>query len=82
MRSERPGAQLLRPRVGFLGVGWIGQNRMAAILNSGAVEVAAIADPASEILADAGQLARGAERVTSLDEWLDLNLDGIGKGQT
>jgi predicted dehydrogenase len=33
-----------RPRVGFLGVGWIGRNRMEAMLAAGAVEAVAIAD--------------------------------------
>lgn len=36
---------VLRPRMGFLGVGWIGRNRMEAIVRSGAVDVAAVVDP-------------------------------------
>ena len=35
-----------KPRIGFLGVGWIGRHRMNALADSGAVEVAALADAA------------------------------------
>jgi predicted dehydrogenase len=35
-----------RPRLGFLGVGWIGMDRLDAIAASGVATVAAIADPA------------------------------------
>jgi predicted dehydrogenase len=34
-----------RPRIGFLGVGWIGRHRMEAMLATGAVEAVGIADP-------------------------------------
>ena len=37
-------ASLARPRVGFLGTGWIGRHRLQAIVETGAVTVAAIAD--------------------------------------
>jgi predicted dehydrogenase len=54
-----------RPRLGFLGVGWIGKSRLDAIAASGYGEVAAVADPA---------LADGLD---SLDELLEEDLDGI-----
>ena len=44
---------LARPRVGFLGVGWIGRHRMEAMVKTGAIEVAAIADPSAEMRAAA-----------------------------
>jgi predicted dehydrogenase len=53
-----------RPRLGFLGVGWIGRDRMEAISRSGAAEVAAICDPAL-----AGSVA--------FEELLERELDGI-----
>jgi predicted dehydrogenase len=65
------------PRVGFLGVGWIGRNRMEAILASGAVEAAAVADPSAECVAAATALAPAAKVVAGLDEMLALGLDGI-----
>jgi predicted dehydrogenase len=52
-----------RPRLGFLGVGWIGRARLDAVAAD--AEVAAIADPALP----------GA--IASLDELLERPLDGI-----
>ena len=54
-----------RPRLGFVGVGWIGRKRLDAIVESGVAEVAAVADPAVE----------GA--FGSLDELLEEDLDGV-----
>ncbi len=68
---------MTRLRVGFLGVGWIGRHRMQAIVETGAVEVAGIADASPEMTAQAGKLAPQARVVSSLDELLDLGLDGV-----
>jgi predicted dehydrogenase len=66
-----------RPRLGFLGVGWIGRHRMQAILGTGAVEVASIADPSPEMAIEAGKLAPDATLVSTLDEILDSGVDGV-----
>jgi predicted dehydrogenase len=66
-----------RPRLGFLGVGWIGRHRMEAMLATGAVEAAAIADPSDEMAAEALKLAPGAKRVEGLEGLLAEGLDGI-----
>jgi len=66
-----------RPRVGFLGVGWIGRHRMEAMLATGAVEAAAVADPSEEMAAEALKLAPDAKRVDGLDGLLAEKLDGI-----
>lgn len=65
------------PRIGFLGVGWIGRHRMEAMLETGAVKAAAIADMSPEIASEAGKLAPGAWLATTLEELLELDLDGI-----
>lgn len=65
------------PRVGFLGVGWIGRHRMQALVTSQAVEVAAVADTCRENAQAAGELAPGALQLASLDELLALDLDGV-----
>src|SRR5687767_5058435 len=67
----------LRPRLGFLGVGWIGRHRMETIAQSGAAHIAAIADPAQDLAAQAQQIAPEAVLATSLDELLEHDLDGI-----
>jgi predicted dehydrogenase len=66
-----------KPRVGFLGVGWIGRSRMEAILATGAVEAAAVADPSPECLEAARALAPEAAAAAGLDELLGLGLDGV-----
>jgi predicted dehydrogenase len=53
------------PALGFLGVGWIGRQRLDVIVASGVARVAAVADPAVE------------GSVGSLDELLDAGVDGI-----
>ena len=65
------------PRVGFLGVGWIGRHRMQAILGTGVADVAAIADPSRETATEAGKFAPDAHQVSTLDEILDLGVDGV-----
>jgi predicted dehydrogenase len=67
----------VKPRIGFLGTGWIGRHRMAAMLATGAIEAAAICDPSPEGLGDAAALAPDAVAVGSLEAMLALNLDGI-----
>jgi predicted dehydrogenase len=54
-----------RPRLGFVGVGWIGKARLDAIEQSDVAEVAAIADPALE----------GA--LESFEQLLEEDLDGV-----
>ena len=46
MSRLHPGRERSSPRLGFLGVGWIGRSRLEAIERAGAGEVAAISDPA------------------------------------
>lgn len=42
-----------RPRLVFLGVGWIGRNRMESVLSDGLGEARAICDPSPEMVAAA-----------------------------
>jgi predicted dehydrogenase len=62
-------AATTRPRLGFLGVGWIGRNRLDALREAGAADVAAFVDPAVAL--------DGVARARSLDELLERDLDGI-----
>ena len=66
-----------RPRLGFLGVGWIGRHRMEAMLKTGAVEAAAIADPSPQCAGQALALAPGAALVEGLDGLLAAGVEGI-----
>lgn len=70
-------ATLRKPRLGFLGVGWIGRHRMEAMLATGLVEAAAISDPSPDMIRDAALLAPHAQVVDDLDAMLALDLDGV-----
>jgi predicted dehydrogenase len=64
-------------RLGFVGTGWIGRNRMEAILATGVAKAVAIYDPNPEMAHEAQALAPGARLTDSLEELLTLHFDGI-----
>jgi predicted dehydrogenase len=68
---------MTKPRVAFLGTGWIGRHRMEAILATGLVEAVAVADPSPGMVAQAQVLAPGAAVVAGLEEMLALRPDGV-----
>lgn len=76
-RTTTEGQALTRPRVGFLGTGWIGRHRMEAMVATGAIEVAAVCDPSPDCLADARALAPDAAVVGSLAAMLDAGVDAV-----
>ena len=65
------------PRVGFLGVGWIGRHRLQSIVESGAVEIAAVADFDSAAASKVAANIPGALAAPSLDALLEMQLDGL-----
>jgi predicted dehydrogenase len=65
------------PRLGFLGVGWIGRHRMEAIGRSGVADIVAIADAAPDMRDAAGALVPEAARLDSFESLLDAGLDGL-----
>jgi predicted dehydrogenase len=66
-----------RPRLGFVGLGWIGRARLQAVAEARAAEVVAVADPDPQALAAAREIAPGALPISSYDELLRLPLDGV-----
>jgi predicted dehydrogenase len=66
-----------KPRVGFLGTGWIGRHRMQAIVNGGAVGAVAVSDPDPECAAQAADLAPDVAVLPTLEAMLDHGLDGL-----
>jgi predicted dehydrogenase len=66
-----------KPRLGFIGVGWIGRQRMEAIAQSGAAEVACIADVSPEVARAAGQPYPACKQAASVDELLDSGVDAV-----
>jgi predicted dehydrogenase len=65
------------PRLGFLGVGWIGRHRMQAVLAAGLGEPHVICDPSPEMIAAARDLAPGAETVGTFEELLEAAPHGV-----
>jgi predicted dehydrogenase len=65
------------PRLGFLGLGWIGQHRMQALLEEKACRVVAVADPSADVRHRVQQLVPDAAVAEGLDDLLQLELDGI-----
>jgi predicted dehydrogenase len=75
---SQPEAQTqVKPRLGFVGVGWIGRNRMEAIASSGFAEIAAIADVSPETAREAAKSIPTARINSSISELLDSDLDGV-----
>ena len=67
----------MKPRLGFLGTGWIGRHRLEAVARAGLAKIVALAEPAPEILAEAALLVPDAKRLTSMKELFGQELDGL-----
>ena len=72
-----PRPSSLVPRLGFLGVGWIGRHRLEAIARSGVAEVVVVADAAPAAAAAGAEAVPGALVADSLDAILDVGVDGV-----
>ena len=68
---------LSRPRLGFLGVGWIGRNRLEAIAASGVAEITAIADASPEMAKEVARTFPRAAVLASLDDLMEVGVEGI-----
>ncbi len=67
-----------RPRLAFVGTGWIGRSRLEAIVGSGVAEVAVVAEPSAAAARAALTIAPDARVVDDLDAALATDdLDGV-----
>ncbi|RJQ87557.1 MAG: gfo/Idh/MocA family oxidoreductase [Desulfobacteraceae bacterium] len=66
-----------KPRLGFLGVGWIGGHRLKSLVQSETAEVAAICDPSNDNCKEVLGICPQAQRVADLKGLLGLHPDGI-----
>lgn len=66
-----------KPRLGFLGLGWIGRRRLAAVCQSGLADIAWLGDPDEDAVRAARVLAEDARAGTSLEDALLTPLDGL-----
>jgi len=70
------------PSLAFLGLGWIGRNRMEALAASGRARIAGLADPDPQAVEAAAEAARGhgaepSGQGATLDDLLGLRPDGV-----
>jgi len=65
------------PKLGFLGVGWIGLNRLQALAQAGVAKIAAVADSSAEMIGRAKAIAPQARVAESADALLAADLDGL-----
>jgi predicted dehydrogenase len=65
------------PRLGFLGIGWIGRHRLGAIAKSGAAEITGLSDFDFDAATAAASELSGVLAVESLNKLLQLELDGL-----
>lgn len=70
------GVSAQRPRLGLLGLGWIGRARMRGLLEADIAEVAAVADIDQSLVREVASPC-GARMCESLDALLRCRLDGI-----
>lgn len=66
-----------RPRLAFVGLGWIGVHRLNAIATSDAVEIAALYDEQRKASEAAREIAPNATIISSYDEILEDSIDGV-----
>ena len=70
--------QAQKPRLGFMGTGWIGRLRMQALQQEDICEFAGVFDPVPEQAQQAAALVPGTRQLDSLEELLQLeDLDGL-----
>jgi len=65
------------PKLGFLGVGWIGRNRMEVIAQNQVAEIAYISDTVPINAEEALKTAPQAKTANALEEMLTPEIDGI-----
>src|SRR5687767_3060130 len=66
-----------KPRLGFVGLGWIGRNRLESVVQAGIAEVSAVHDAQMNVAEEGLKLSPGAVLFSSFDELLYDDLDGV-----
>ncbi|MBW3609745.1 MAG: Gfo/Idh/MocA family oxidoreductase [Actinobacteria bacterium] len=67
----------MKPRLGFLGVGWIGLNRLEAVVSTGVGVVGAVADVDQERAESVARQHRCDHAGSSLEDLLGADVDGV-----
>lgn len=77
MRNPGTDSIAHKPRLGFVGLGWIGRNRLESVVNEGVAEIRALYDATPAAVKEAKELAPEATVFSSFEELLDSDLDGV-----
>jgi predicted dehydrogenase len=65
------------PRLGFLGVGWIGQHRMRAVADAGIADISFLCEPNPDMIDKALEIVPEAKKADSLGQLLESGIDGL-----
>lgn len=66
-----------KPKLGFIGVGWIGRNRLEAITKENIADIKLISDFNPQVSDEALKLVPGADIAPSLEEMISSDVDGV-----
>jgi predicted dehydrogenase len=66
-----------KPKLGFIGVGWIGRNRLEAIAKENIADIRAISDPNAQYAEEALEFAPEAELLPTLEALIATDVDGV-----
>lgn len=66
-----------KPRLAFIGVGWIGRNRLQAVAEQQIGDIRVVSDPNAGYAEEVLQYAKGAKVVDSLSELIENDVDGV-----
>jgi predicted dehydrogenase len=67
----------MKPRLAFVGLGWIGRHRLQAILDGGGADIVTLADACEDAREAAHALSPTSRIVASFDEALAQDVDGV-----
>jgi predicted dehydrogenase len=76
-RFDHPLTSTVKPRLGFMGTGWIGRLRMEALRETKSAEFAAVFDPSPEAAQAAAALQDNTRISDSFEALLDSDVDGV-----
>src|SRR5690606_33434383 len=66
-----------RPRLGFLGLGWIGRSRMRGLAAAGLADIVAVADVLPDATRAAAEESGPGCQACTPGDLLDMELDGL-----
>ena len=75
--AKQPEPIALKPRLGFVGLGWIGRNRLASVIEADIAQITAVHDAHIEAAVEGHKLVPGAVLFSSFADLLDDDLDGV-----